>query len=81
MLIHFILIRLIFTHLKRLAVREINEKHVVSIVRLVYYTLIANHMYKLVRYGIQLTIATSALERTIATSILERTLCSRLACK
>ena len=54
MLIHFVLICLIFTHSKHLAVWEINE--IVSIVRLVYYTLVASHMYKHVRYGIWRTI-------------------------
>ena len=62
MLIRLVLIRLLFACSKRLAIREIKE--IVSIVRLVYYTLGDNYMYKRVRdwrlyrrFGIWWTIA------------------------
>ena len=59
-LIRFVSFRSIFASLKRLAIQKMKE--IVSLVRLVYYTLVDNYMYKHVRnrkyrrYGIQRTI-------------------------
>ena len=77
-LIRFVLFRLIFARSKLLAIWQIKEK-IVSTVRLVYYTLVDNYMYKHVqdrryrKYGIRRAI--------IATSAFGRTRRSRLAYK
>ena len=68
-LVRFILIRLILVRSKHLTVWDLKEK-IVSIVYLVYYTLVENHLYKHLwprrcrRYEIRRTITTSAFGRT-----------------